>query len=84
MYYESHSRRKMPINVTMEEPRARIVSAEPERDIISRSTDVHSVASNRVCIVVRRTACNTNDVKGVTVEMEWVLVDMSCLATIYQ
>ena len=77
MYYESHSRRKMPINVTMEEPRARIVSAEPERDIITRSTDVHSVAPNRVCIVVRRTACNTDDVKGVTVEMEWMLVDVS-------
>ena len=77
MYLKSHSRREMPIDVTMEEPRAWVIGAEPERNIISRSTDVHSVASDGISIVVRRTACNTNDVKGVTVEMEWVLVGVS-------
>jgi hypothetical protein len=42
----------MPIYVAMEEPRARVVREEPDRDIISSIADAHDVADDRVHEVV--------------------------------
>ena len=50
----NRERGQMPINVAMEEPRARVVSEESDRDIITRVADAHDVADDRVVIVVRR------------------------------
>ena len=44
----------MPVNVAVEEPRARVVSKEPDRDIIARVADAHNVADDRVIKVVGR------------------------------
>ena len=44
----------MPVNVAVEEPRARVVSKEPDRDFIARVADAHDVADDRVIKVVRR------------------------------
>ena len=38
----------MPIDVTVEEPRARVVSEEADRDIITRIAHAHDVADNEV------------------------------------
>jgi hypothetical protein len=37
----------------MEEPRARVIREEPDRDIIAGVADAHDVAEDRVLIVVR-------------------------------
>jgi len=42
----------MPVNVAVEEPRARVVREEPDRDIITGVADVHDVADDRVHKVV--------------------------------
>ena len=44
----------MPVDVAVEEPRARVVSEESDRNIITRVADAHDVADDRVVIVVRR------------------------------
>ena len=43
----------MPINVAVEEPRARVVREEPDRDIITGGADAHNIAEDRVLEVVR-------------------------------
>ena len=43
----------MPINVAMEEPRARVVREESDRDIITGGANAHDVAEDRVHKVVR-------------------------------
>ena len=49
-----HERSQVPINVAVEEPRARVVGEEPDCDTISGLADVHDVADDRVFKVVRR------------------------------
>ena len=44
----NHERGQMPIDVTVEEPRARVVSEEADRDIITRIAHAHDVADNEV------------------------------------
>jgi hypothetical protein len=46
----------VPINVAVEEPRARVVREEPDRDIITGVADGHDVAEDRVLKVVRGVA----------------------------
>ena len=48
----NHEHGQMPINVAVEEPRARVVSEESDRDIITRVADAHDVADDRVIKVV--------------------------------
>jgi hypothetical protein len=50
----NHEHGQMPINVAVEEPRARVVSEESDRDIITRVADAHDVADDRIIKVVRR------------------------------
>jgi hypothetical protein len=42
----------MPVNVAVEEPRARVVRVEPDRDIIAKVTDAYYIADNWVHKVV--------------------------------
>jgi hypothetical protein len=48
-----HERVQVPVNVAVEEPRARVVREEPDRDIITGVADAHDVAEDRVLKVVR-------------------------------
>jgi hypothetical protein len=50
----NHGRVQVPINVAVEEPRARVVGEEPDRDTIALNADTHDVADDRVVKVVRR------------------------------
>ena len=42
----------MPIDVAVEEPRARVVGEEADRDIVTNIADAHDVANNGVIKVV--------------------------------
>jgi hypothetical protein len=42
----------VPINVAVEEPRARVVREEPDRDIITGIADGYDIAEDRVLKVV--------------------------------
>ena len=63
----------MPVNVTVEEPRARVVRLEPDRDIIASSSDAHNVTDDGVIIVVRRVARAADNVECVAVQVDGVL-----------
>lgn len=63
----------MPVNVAVEEPRTRIICAEPERHIVSCIANADDVTSNRVGVVVRRAASHTDNIEVMTVQMEGVL-----------
>jgi hypothetical protein len=62
-----HSRLKMEVDVAVEEPRAGIVCAEADRDVVSRRANVNHVALRRVVIIVGRLASTTDDIEGVAV-----------------
>jgi hypothetical protein len=64
---------QVPINVAVEEPRARIVSDESDRDVIVIVPDAHDVANDGVVKVISRVASTTDDVEGVPVQMNRVL-----------
>jgi len=51
--HNSEASVQMPIDVAMEEPRARIVRLEADCDIISSITNTHNISDNRVVEVVR-------------------------------
>ena len=63
----------MPIDVAVEEPWARVVRVESERHIVACLSNVDDITPDWVGVVVSRAACDTDDVKGVTMEMEWML-----------
>jgi hypothetical protein len=59
---------QVPVNVTVEEPWARVVSEEPNRyDVRSASASAHDVANDRVVKVVGR-------IPGATDHVERMLV----------
>ena len=47
-----HERAQVPVNVAVEEPRARVVREKPDRDIITCVADAHDVADDGVLKVV--------------------------------
>ena len=62
--YNDHSRIQVPINVAMEEPRARVVRKEPDCDIVpSASTNTDNITNNRVDEVVARVASAADHVE---------------------
>jgi hypothetical protein len=65
----------MPINVAVEEPRARIVSEESDRDVIviGYVSDAHNIADDRVVEVKCLAAGAADDVEGVSVQVNGVL-----------
>ena len=64
---------QVPINVTVEEPRARVVRLEPDRDIIAISSDAHNVTDDWVNIVVGVVARAADNVECVAVQVDGVL-----------
>ena len=59
---------KMEVDVAVEEPRARVVSPEPDGDVVASTPGVDDVALGRVDVVVVRHARAANDVEGV---LDW-------------
>ena len=58
----------MPVNVTVEEPWARVVGEEPNRYHISGArANAHDIADNGVDKVVRRVSGASNHVEGVLI-----------------
>ena len=57
------SRFEMPVNVAMKEPRSGVVRVETECNIVACSTDIDSVATDGICVVVCRTASDSYDIK---------------------
>ena len=64
---------QVPVNVTVEEPRARVVGLEPDRDIIASSSDAHNITDDGVIIVVGLVARATDNVERVAVQVHGVL-----------
>ena len=54
MTYRSmgHERVQVPVVVAAEEPRARVVREEPDRDLITSAADAYDVADNGIHKVV--------------------------------
>jgi hypothetical protein len=65
----------VPINVAVEEPRARVVREEPDRDIIAAGVvaDGHDVAEDRVQKVVRGVASTAYNSKRMSMQVNGML-----------
>ena len=72
----------MPIDVAVKEPRPRVVSLEPDRDIIIRVAEADNVAHDRVVVVVRRASRAADDVEDVSVQVDRVLITQRRSTTI--
>ena len=56
----------MPVDVTVEEPRAGVVREEPNRyDVVRTGTSAHDIANDRVDEVVGRVSSAPDHVEGV-------------------
>ncbi len=51
----------------VKEPWSRIISYEPNHNIISHITNVDNVSSHRILVVVDSTTSTLNDIKGVLI-----------------
>jgi hypothetical protein len=60
--------------MAVEEPRTRVVSLKPDRDIIVRVTDADDVAHDGVVEVVGRVSRAADDVEDMSMQMERVLI----------
>lgn len=65
----------MPVDVAVEEPRAGVVSEEPNRDVVARVADAHDVADDGVHKVVRRVSGAANHGERMSVQVDGVLVE---------
>ena len=74
----------MPINVAVEEPWARIVSEESDRDVIviGYVSDAHNIADDRVVEVICLVAGAADDVEGVSVQVNGVLESVTSTVSI--
>ncbi len=63
----------MPVNVAVEEPGTDIVGEEADRNIVSGSAGAHNVANYGVVEVVRVVSGATDDVEGLSVQVDRVL-----------
>lgn len=63
----------MPVNVAVEEPRARVIRAESKCHIVSCIANTDDVTPNRVGVVVCRAASHTDNIEVMSVQMEGVL-----------
>jgi hypothetical protein len=71
-----HERVQVPIDVAMEEPRARVICEEPDRDIITGVADAHDVAEDRVIIVVRGITSTAYNSERMSVQVNGMLFRM--------
>lgn len=63
----------MPVNVTVQEPRTRIVCREPEGNIVRSTSDVDNIAPDRVIVVIFSATSHADDVEVVSVQMHRML-----------
>jgi hypothetical protein len=63
----------VPVNVAVEDPRARIVGEETNRDIIPSLTNTHHIPNNRVDKVVGRVTSAADHMEVVAMQMNRVL-----------
>jgi len=64
----------VPVDMAVEEPRARIVGEETNRDIIPSVTNTHDITKNRVVKVVRRVTDAADHMEVVAVQMNRMLL----------
>ena len=64
----------MPVNVAVEEPRARVVSIEPDRDIIAEVAHAHDITDDRVIIVVRVITSTADNEEVMAMQVNWMLL----------
>lgn len=70
------------IHLPVEEPGSRIVSREPNGDIVAVPTNVDDISPDRIRVVVGAAAGTSNDAERMSVKMERVLaVKQSVSAT---
>ena len=63
----------MPIDVAVEEPRARVIRKEADCDIVAGVADVHDVAEDRVIIIVSRVTGTAYDGKRMSMQVNGML-----------
>lgn len=63
----------MPVNMAVQEPRARIVRLKAERNIITTGPDADDISTYRICVVIIGTACDPYDVECMTMKVEGML-----------
>lgn len=63
----------MPVNVAVEEPRARVIGVETEGYIVTCSANIDNITSDRVGVVVGGATRNADNIKVVPMQMERVL-----------
>jgi len=61
---------QVPIDVAVEEPRARVVGKEPNCDLITSGTNTHDIPDNRFDKVVGRVTSAADHVEVVPVQMD--------------
>lgn len=64
----------MPVNVTVEEPRARVIGKEANRDFIPSGTYTHHIPDNRIIKVVGCVPSAADHMEVVSVQMNWMLL----------
>ena len=63
----------MPVDVTMQEPRARVVGGKAESDIVSSPAHTHNITAHWIRVVVGGASRDAYNVECVTVEVERML-----------
>ena len=63
----------MPVNMAMQEPRARVVGGKAESDIVASPAHTHNITAHRIRIIVGGTSRDAYNVECVTVEVERML-----------
>ena len=66
---------QVPINVAVEEPRARVICEEPDCNIITGVAHAHDVADDRVNKVVRVITSTSDYVERMTMEVNRMLLE---------
>ena len=64
----------MPIDVAVEEPRARVIGIKANRDFIPSSTYTHDIPDNRIIKVVGRVSSAADHMEVVSVQMNRMLL----------
>ena len=59
--------------MAMEEPRSRVISLEPNRDIIPSIADVYHVTQDGIIKIVSAVSCTAHDVERMSMKVNRVL-----------
>jgi len=63
---------KVPVNVAVEEPGARVARVKADSDDIALATHIHGVSANRVLVIVSATASAADNGERMTVQVHGV------------